>query len=672
MSRTVLHRSQRRLARTILVLIAGLLSTFVFFSTGPLRGFSVAQTPTSRFEIQFINASGYSSGNREEISAKSDNSDGPSENGYHLVAWVNELPGNPVVEFRYRDPSTQSEVVIGTATQTAIPDTFELYWDPPASVTDGSLTMHALLFDGSTEVARDTETDQTLNDSDSPSPRAEVEPRAETIELTYPTSSGTLGVFRPRDGSNAAVVLNATWSDGTTYIRGFYTTSAPGTEPVWTVCTGGNLGDISAANGDPNNGFLSPTVGIICTLAAAVEPEEVTAVALIANDSPEDPSGECCGMDPAEDDAGDAHRVASYFQIPTTVALSPEIQNEQVLERCSGSITATVTDQNGRAIYRANVDAHAKGPEDTLAFDSAHSRPTQGGHRTESAIVCAPGLPAPPGSPPAPGGQQGEHDDATGPDLKHVEGATSVIGQRAFRLYSPTRGATQIAIWSEFDDDDLRCSEEASANAVIGWQEPAPAATGLPLDLQTCPDPTPSTPDTPTPTDTETTPPDPRGCTITGTEQGESLDGTPDRDVICGLGGKDIIRGLGGNDVIYGDGGNDDLRGGDGSDLIEGAAGKDTLTGGNGEDILRGLLNNDTVVGGEGSDRLTGNGGIDTLRGNGGADRLDGGPRDDVLTGGGGGDVLLGRGGDDVLTGGAQRDRCRGGAGTDETRSCET
>jgi hypothetical protein len=637
----------------ILVILAGFLALFVLFSTGPLRGYSVAQTPTSRFEIQFLNPSGYPQADEEEVSSKDDGTD----QTYHLVAWVNELPGTTRVEFHYRDPSGGGQVLIGVATQTPTPDTFEFNWDPPDNLADGPLTLYALLFDGDTEVARDTESDLTLNDKDnnpqSPNPN-ETEQRGDTVEITYPLNGDKFGIYKPRDATSAATVINVT-SDSEV-VAVFYSISAPGDEPLWTQC-----GEESIHVGDDYSD------GIPCTLASTHEPEQVTAVAAVSNETDEISYAELFGSrDPVEDDSGDAHRVQPYFQEPTTVSLTPPVQNDLPTPACSAPIVVTVTDQENHPIYRANVDVHAQGPDDALAFDSGLVRPTQGGHRQEPARNCTQ---APPGS----AGLQGEHEDPANPDLKHSEttaAGTNTQGTMSFQMYSPSKGDTQITVWSEFDDDDLRCSTEPSANAGIGWLEPGPQPSGIPPDLQTCPDVTPST-TSPEPTDTETTPTDPRGCTLTGTDQGEALNGTPDADVICGLGGNDIIRGLGGNDVIYGDAGDDDLRGGEGSDRIQGGSGKETITGGEGEDILNGLRNNDTVIGGPGSDRVSGNGGIDTVRGGGGADRLDGGPRDDILTGGRGSDALFGRGGDDVLSGGPQRDRCRGGAGTNQLRSCE-
>jgi uncharacterized repeat protein (TIGR01451 family) len=84
-------------------------------------------------------------------------------------------------------------------------------------------------------------------------------------------------------------------------------------------------------------------------------------------------------------------------------------------------------------------------------------------------------------------------------------------------------------------------------------------------------------------------------CTITGTNQSETINGTAGDDVICGGNGRDTINGLGGNDIILGQNGKDTLNGGDGNDTVMGGNAKDVVVGGTGIDALRG---------GNGADRL--------------------------------------------------------------------
>ena len=74
--------------------------------------------------------------------------------------------------------------------------------------------------------------------------------------------------------------------------------------------------------------------------------------------------------------------------------------------------------------------------------------------------------------------------------------------------------------------------------------------------------------------------------TLTGTDQGETLDGGAGWDTINGGGGNDLLRGFGGNDS---------LSGGDGNDTLESGTGNDTLTGGAGQDTFLFSAENSTA-----------------------------------------------------------------------------
>jgi hypothetical protein len=606
----------------------------------------LAQTPTNtsspNYSIHFLNPSGHS----EEISSKADRSGGESENEYHLVAWVNDVPPNATVEFSYVD-GNGDEVTIGTANQTSIPDTFELYWSPPGEEADrANFTMHAVLFSGGTEVARDTESDFTLNNG-SPNPpnpapmNPAQEAQAETIEITKPAMGGQLGFFTPRDGDTNAVI-EVSFSAAAATINVLYTVSRPGTEPAWTSC--GSQSAAAAAD------------GVRCTISPNHVASNITAIAATVSGS-----------------SGDAHRFVPYEQTPTTLTALPAQQNEIAPNTCSGPITATLTDQNGEPIADANLDVHAIGPTDALKFDSSGAEAADTGHGEETAVDCSTADPAN-DTPPEAAGSQADHND-TGADRKHVESVpgTNDAGQWSFALFSPDRGPVQATVWSDIDNDDVHCSSEVNADVSIGFQEPAPPVTGVPEETSDCPSPSPSSPgpspseSSPEPTPTD----DPRGCTVFGTESAEQLDGTSGADVICAYGGNDVIRGLGGNDVIYGDGGNDTVRGGAGNDEIFGAAGRDSLRGDEGDDSLDGGAQNDVVTGGSGNDRILGRNGFDTMRGSAGSDRIFGADGDDILAGGGGPDRLVAGRGRDIVRGGPGRDRCDGGPGADDITGCE-
>jgi hypothetical protein len=694
-------RDARNLARTILALVAASLVMLLLFGTGPLGSVSQAQQPTpsatssTSYKINFLNPSGYSD-TEEEISAKDDRTgedDDPSNDEkadtYHLVAWINQVPTDAHVEFLFRLAGDNRDVVItNDAEQTASPDTFEFDWDPPSTVFDGPITLKAELFAGATKVAEDVETDISMNDRDTEDQNSNnperpnegtVEDRGETIEMQYPINGGKWGVSKPRD-QGAGGLIDISFSDGVDlgYMRLFYSVSPPGSEPEWTEC---------------NFDFV-PYPRYPCPFLSNDDPEEVTAVAALANDTPAD---QLVGFtyDATFDDSGDAHRVLPYRQIGKKVAITPESQNDIAKSKCVTKFTVTVTDQEGRPIDRANLDVHAQGPTDDLSFDDPDTEPgdpaaarfgskapDEGDHRKEEAVDCEDSAftrPVEPNENPSFNGFQGDHDNPTGVDIKHIEttGGTSTSGTFAFGIYSFDEGTTQLTVWSDDDNDDQRCTEEASADASIGWRDPAPARVGIPATVSDCPIPDPQQ-GSPTPQPTPSTEPspspsgDPRNCTIVGDEGDNTLTGTADDDVICAYGGNDIIRGAGGRDLIYGDAGSDEIRGGGGNDALQGADGKDVIRGAGGNDLITGGPQNDTIVGGSGRDKLTGNGGFDILKGGDGRDSLSGGTGDDVMKGALSNDSLEGGGGRDLLSGDKGRDRCRGGRGKDRSRSCET
>ena len=75
-----------------------------------------------------------------------------------------------------------------------------------------------------------------------------------------------------------------------------------------------------------------------------------------------------------------------------------------------------------------------------------------------------------------------------------------------------------------------------------------------------------------------------RTQTMTGNEEGNTIDGSLGDDIISGKGGNDYLRGHDGNDQLYGGAAIDQLEGGRGNDLINGGAGSDWLVGGEGKD----------------------------------------------------------------------------------------
>ncbi len=691
----------RVLARVTLVVVLISTATLLFMTGTPSASFMLAQssptpsgsaTPSATstegspvaFEINFLNPSRFS----EEISTRDEGGGDEAANTYHLVAWVNALPSDANVEFRYRINGRSEETLIGEATPVLPGDTFEFLWeDIPDEIPEGEETfeLYAILYSGDTEVARDTEDDLLMNNTGPPD---DDEEDGSTIELTYPVNGGAFGIFERQDRPTQAMIdtVRSVGSTESNVLESdvFYSISEPGSEPTWTFC---------GAEDGLDSGVPAE---IRCSLSASHELEEVTAVAALAVDLSCEPFVILCA---ADEESGDAHRVLVYEQDPTTLTLTPDQQNERpatsttssgaVVEgACSAIITATLTDQNDRPIANAPIDIHAIGPSDNLRFDdsgnntSSTQHPQQ--HTRQETENCEANPPTtsqnePPGCPPCShtASFQGEHNNPAGNDLKHLEstlgGGTSDLGTFLFQLWSPDRGETQITVFVDNEsEDDLFCTDELSASASIGWEVPAPAPDGPDAEITSCPEPTPSpmASRSPTASPSESPTDDPRGCTIVGTDDSEAIVGTAGSDIICAGGGNDIINGLEGNDTIYGDGGADEIDGGADSDFVDGGQGKDTIRLGAGRDSARGAGQNDVMIGGGGVDQLFGNSGFDTIRGGPGPDTLRGGSGDDTIRGGRGRDFLYGNKGDDILHGDRGPDSCRGGPGKDRLRSC--
>jgi hypothetical protein len=385
--------------------------------------------------VQLLNPSDYSPS--LTVSDKED-----TDETYHLVAWVGEVPADPLVEFEVADPSG---VALGTFTGTQVgTDTWEAEYPVPENQLDGQYVVRAILYQnvigtGGTEVTR-SEKVVTINSSDVPPP-----PTANTVEMSYPENGGNLGFFTPT-GGKASTVVEGDVSDGTAQVRALYTFSEPGTDPEWVAC----------GTGSPSGG----EVKIRCTLADDGPASRVRAVALVANQtaSPATP------VAPA-DESGDAHRVTPYVQIPSSVSIDPDSEKVDVSE-CA-ALTATFKDQMAQPVAGLNVDVHADGPDDQLKF--ANQRGVASGfaapdkaHATEPTAKCEPTDDA---------ATQGDHNVAQAADKKHIESksGTSNNGSFTFVLISEAKGGTFIEAWADVDGDDAQGATEVSGGAQLGW-----------------------------------------------------------------------------------------------------------------------------------------------------------------------------------------------------------
>jgi hypothetical protein len=492
----------------------------LFIPSAPLGQPAGAQTATptpatTGPRIQFLNPSGTTansgtSGPGREVSA---NDDG-SGFGYHLVAWVGNMPPNPEVEFKYQGTNSgDTEVSIQRTSTVRGTDTFDAFWGL-GGIADGTYTLKAILYSNGVEVGqRDNET-VIVNNADAPRQGqgpAMVptgEDRGETVEITYPAQAGLWGAFRkPGTNNPYAGVVDVQASAGTNNVRAFYTTSAPGTEPAWTRCSSPEAGETLANSAD----------GVRCTLAAGVSPTAVTAIAAAAGDANQSvDAGTCVPPTPPSttspcgeaEDSGDAHRATGYVQNPSSLTVAPSAQRQDDKDAaaaenqytCSDVIAGTILDQFQRKVAGANADVTAAGPTDNLYFDDPdtagnYQAPDRGNHANEATVNCEDATKTPRDFNTTANQAQGEHEVAGEGDFKHVESTpagTNDAGQIRFQLYnrSTTVGTTQFTVYYDRDDDDLMCSAEPRASGTIGWGTDPVGASTFADDTTVCSEPT--------------------------------------------------------------------------------------------------------------------------------------------------------------------------------------
>ncbi len=371
-----------------------------------------------------------------------------ADTSFDLVAWVGEVPPNPLVEFELATATTSLATVTGTKVAT---DTWEGELTIPDTVTDGQYILKAILYRDfvgpgtGTDVATTQEVVQ-VNAADVPPP-----PPSETVSMTYPDNGQGLGFFTA-PGGRANAVLEGVVSEGTQRVRALYTLSNPGADPEWIAC----------GSGTPN---AELGVRARCTLADDGPAARVRAVALVANQTP--PPGDPVA---AADETGDVHRVVPYAQVPSTINITPESVKTEV-DQCR-SFEVTVLDQLGSEVAGANVDVHANGPDDQLRFASmagtsdAFQAPDKSHTGSEPTSKCAQT---------DADNSQGDHNvpgpGLEGADEKHIESrsGTGNDGGFTFVLKSGIRGGTLIEAWADVDDDDTLAVTEASGGAQVGW-----------------------------------------------------------------------------------------------------------------------------------------------------------------------------------------------------------
>jgi hypothetical protein len=441
------------LGRTVSVVLVTILASFASTTHRAVAQTSAAAALAEGPTIEILNPLDQTGDSDPEPGPLVSDKATPANATYRLSAWAADAPVAAVVEFEI----DTIPVTTITATRKVGTDTFEADWAIPGSVLDGPHQLDAALFSqvGGEEIARDSETITVLAGNPGQA--------ANTVDIVTPSLNGALG-FHKYAGV-WSTILQAVTSSGTTFVHFLYSKSAPGTEPAWISCSKVKA---TAAVG-----------GIRCDLKGDDQPEMVTAVGAVANDSPNPPQG---AQYRAEfDRSTDAQRVFPYVQVPGFLTLTPHKQKMaagDVGSTCSKMIVAKATDQFGRLIVGANIDVHAVGPGDNTRFgaglfdDSDAAQPPDKGHSREELGADCLGINEFVGS-------QGEHNIAGAPDIKHIEtqpSGTNAQGTFSFQLLADQRGTTDVTAWIDEDDNDEQEFAEATDVAAIGWGEAAGAA----------------------------------------------------------------------------------------------------------------------------------------------------------------------------------------------------
>ena len=258
-------------------------------------------------------------------------------------------------------------------------NTYEADWSIPTELPDGDYTLRATLFEDNEAI--DT-ADQDIV----------ILRTAERAEITYPSvggsgpgpTDGSFGTYAPLAtvvpaegapqkglpvGNIESNNTGAAPGTGTSFVRAFYTVSAPGTSPDWLACgTEKAAGDATLSSAAHN--------GVRCTLKNPSHQTLVTAVAAVANTSQN-------SFDPTFNQAGDARRVQNpYAQVPTTFQLQDGStgvtipRNDDDTFNCH-TATVHLDDQRGWEVLGANIDVHTAGPNDKLRYDTGIFSPVR-------------------------------------------------------------------------------------------------------------------------------------------------------------------------------------------------------------------------------------------------------------------------------------------------------
>jgi hypothetical protein len=491
---TARRYSQKPAARVALAFLVGALAALLAVSGVPnsaLAQEEEEQPKETGPAIKLLNPSDF--GEFTSVSER----DMEEGHGFHLTAWVRDVPKDPKVLFEIESASAGRRR-IGLATQEG-PDTFGLHWHLPESgqLANGSYTVKATLFSQGAQVAED-------------SVGVFLSRNFPTVTIDHPSLSGHMGVYLPTaQGARWNTIIDYTFSSGTQHVTFFYTVTSPGEQPEWTNCGSVRVSTITIpSNPDPTAGAPEPgSRRHLCELETDHDGREVTAVAAVASDIPAPLARTTGDTGTADaplfgDTSGDAHRVFPYRQVPENINLrvegpEPGLEGPRQYEvgQCTNQILAFVSDQNDRPMARVNVDVLGTGPEATAGLAALRFDVSTGGSGTDANQApdknVSDTTPARNCSNSTSSGTQGNHRQLNGPDTRHIESAaagTNVDGRFRFRLYNDQPGVTQVTAWVDLDDEDQRCTRETAGHLTLGWdQEPPLIAPHGPKHAD-CPD----------------------------------------------------------------------------------------------------------------------------------------------------------------------------------------
>lgn len=398
---------------------------------------------------------------------------------YHIVAATDQAVPNAVVE-AYIKYGSQNEITIGTLDPIPGSTGYELLWDIPDSLNEGSATMFVRIFQqtgsGFVPVAEDSQVVDMQHKGSEPAPPPD-QPADDTVAFTWPTQNGRLGFYKPAGAGAWRTVVDYSVSNGGSEMNLLYSVTDPGAEPVYKAC--GRVLLFNDANGPTVDG---PGAGPIknqgiCSLTGNDLPTDVSAIAAVVLEGDQPNRNDVVDSSMLTQDSADVHLVQGYavdnrdlkLELRPVAPSAVSATYPTSLRRTAGSgclnIDAVVLDDLDRPVQGPNVDVHLEGPDDQVGFTAqtgaagtSGQQAPQKDHSNESERNCTGGFT----------GTQGDHNLPGAGDVKHIESTlgagqsgpaqNAVIGGARpgtwrFGLFSPTVGFSDVTAW--VDEESL-------------------------------------------------------------------------------------------------------------------------------------------------------------------------------------------------------------------------